>query len=75
MSHCPNYGVDDDSNSDSEFDKFGLEFDKKQVNSVVESRMSENIKIIPQLGHQAGLNKQDFDTTLDKNAENWFVNQ
>lgn len=65
------YGVDDDSNSDSEYDGFESNSRKKYYGSTSESRMNENIKIIPKLGHQAGLNKCDFDTSLDKNAENW----
>lgn len=32
----------------------------------------EGIKIIPKLGFQAGLNKSEFNTNLDENAQKWF---
>jgi hypothetical protein len=71
MSFKQKYSVDYDSDSDSEYDRLDLDANRKNHGSTSENRMNENIKIIPKLGHQAGLNKCDFDTSLDKNAENW----
>lgn len=35
------------------------------------SQFGDEVKIIPKLGYQAGLNKSDFDISLDTNADGW----
>lgn len=40
---------------------------KSEISQIV----GGDVKIIPKLGFQAGLNKSDFDISLDTNADNW----
>jgi hypothetical protein len=35
--------------------------------------LTHKIRILPSIGHQAGLNKTDFDISLDENLDGWFV--
>lgn len=61
----------EESENDSDYDEFSRPHRSKQNDFNFSQILGDEVKIIPKLGFQAGLNKNDFDITLDTNAENW----
>lgn len=45
---------------------------KKQQQEEEQQQKSIGIKVIPRIGVRAGINKNDFDITLDENSQQWF---
>lgn len=74
--HCPADLYDDEDIDD--FDEFARPHEERSQNSLFDELHKQNtgimtgIKIIPQIGVAAGLNKTDFDINLDVNAQKWF---
>jgi hypothetical protein len=51
---------------------FVNESPKKKHNQLLEEEVNFPIKVIKPLGVSCGLNKRDFDITLDENSQQWF---
>lgn len=46
--------------------------DSQNLSGFDDDLLTSKIRIVPSIGHQAGLNKTDFDISLDENLEKWF---
>lgn len=69
--HCPPEIYDDEDGDD--YDDFARPSDDRpQTNLIEELQQNTGIKIIPKIGVGAGLNKTNFDISLDVNAQQWF---
>lgn len=66
---CPAEYFDDEEADD--YDDFVQQYDNHSMANELQ-KQNLGIKIIPQLGVEAGINKSNFDIQLDSNAQQWF---
>lgn len=71
MSNHPKFIPGGAESDDEEEYADGARCQPNKPSEVDISQKFGDVKIIPKLGYQAGLNKSDFDISLDTNADGW----